>query len=172
MAPVRKRPGGTTTRPPPAPWQAAIAAAIAAVASTLPLGSASKSVIGKSAAGKLGRAMPATIAATWSHGSVSARARRQAAVGPSVATSAAEPARKPRRARPAHSPRALAGGSLGFSRVRGDTTPRTRFSSRMVPPAGRRPRATLAGEAGLAWHVSSPATLKYDLRPYPRPQHP
>src|ERR1700691_225960 len=55
MAPVRKVPDGTTTWPPPARWQAAIAAAKAAVFLVLPSPTAPKAVTGKSLGGNQGR---------------------------------------------------------------------------------------------------------------------
>src|SRR3954451_9267925 len=67
-APVRKVPAGTTTRPPPAWWQAAIALAIAAVQSVVPSPTAPKPVIGKSRAGKVGTVMRATIASARAQG--------------------------------------------------------------------------------------------------------
>src|SRR3954447_9735893 len=67
-APVRKVPAGTTTRPPPAALQAAIALAIGAVQSVVPSPTAPKAVIGKSRAGKVGTVMRATIMSARAQG--------------------------------------------------------------------------------------------------------
>src|SRR5580692_11386137 len=61
MAPVRKVPGGTTTWPPPERWQAAIAAAKAAVFLVMPSPTAPKPVTGKFRGGNQGRRTEATI---------------------------------------------------------------------------------------------------------------
>src|SRR5690242_20788449 len=61
MAPVRKVPGGTSTCPPPARWQAAMAAAKAAVFLVVPSPFAPNRVTGKVRGGNQGRRTEATI---------------------------------------------------------------------------------------------------------------
>ncbi|MFD9949169.1 hypothetical protein [Nonomuraea sp. NPDC059022] len=53
-APVRNRPGGTSTRPPPARWHAAMARRKAAVQSVTPSPAAPKAVMSHFLAGKRG----------------------------------------------------------------------------------------------------------------------
>src|SRR4030095_121590 len=69
MAPVRNTPGGTTTRPPPAAWQASIALLMASVQSVAVLAAAPYLVIKKSRAGKAGALIRARIFGTSSQGS-------------------------------------------------------------------------------------------------------
>src|SRR5262245_28806021 len=64
IAPVRKVPAGTTTRPPPAALQAAIALRNAAVQSALPSPLAPYEVIAKSLAGNVGGTMRLRITGT------------------------------------------------------------------------------------------------------------
>ena len=72
IAPVSHAPGGTTTRPPPALLQAAIAWVTAAVQSVFPPGIAPNSVMAKSRFGNVGALMRAAISSAVRHETASA----------------------------------------------------------------------------------------------------
>src|SRR6188768_47178 len=93
MAPVRKRPLGTSTRPPPLAAQAPIAERNAAVQSVWPSGFAPYFVTSKVRLGNFVGMMRATMASAWAHGDVLATALCASAVHRSPGSTRPAPAR-------------------------------------------------------------------------------